>query len=172
MPKPNDVVRTNPLPPGKYWVVVTGLDDIAKFDAWLMGWTQADALKTNSTEVLSRHGDIISIANLPLLLSPILGAAIALKKSSDPDQNFYTFTVTKPGVVVWDTTFGLPSVAADSVITVDQVEQAPPPTPDLLDRATEAINQTSVTKIVVVGAIAIGLFFLAKEFVKEKARGE
>lgn len=158
----NDVVRDNPLPVGRYWVIITGKDNIAQFDQWLAATTKSGALTVNSTQVISESGILRSKADVALLLSPILGALIAKGRAEDPDQEFIVFTVTQPNSVMWLTALGLPSKAGANVTIVDDVEQAPPPAPNPIDQLDAGLNK-AITTIEVIGgilAVVLGLNFL------------
>lgn len=152
--KANDVERANPLPVGKYWVVITGKDAINQFNIWLDASAATGSLRVDSTQVLSQSGIIRKPADLLTLLIPVWGVTLAASRASDPDQVFYVFSVLNPNQVVWIVAFGLPSKAAPDVQSVDDVEQAPV-VEDPLKTISNAIGSIDTNKALVIGGVVI-----------------
>lgn len=163
MAKVNDVERANPLPPGKYWVVITGKDSINQFNIWLDASAATGSLKVDSTQVLSQSGVIKKPADLLSLLIPIWGVTLAASRANDPDQVFYVFTVNQPNQVVWIVAFGLPSHAAADTQTVDDVEQAPV-VDDPLQTVSNLFGNIDTNKVFVIGGVVLGGVLLYEWF--------
>lgn len=162
----NEVERANPLPVGKYWVVITGKDQITQFDIWLDANVKIGALRVDSTQMLSKTPTTSS--QLALLLIPVWGAIVAASRASDPDQEFVVFTVVQPNQVFWIDTFGLPSKSDPEVQSVSDVEQAPV-VKSPIDDITKSIENLDVTKVALIGAVVLG-GVLVYEWFKRKDR--
>ena len=103
------VERRNPLPVGRYWVLLIGDAPNKAFDRWLGIFTKPGWVKLETTEQIS----------------------------TDPLQQFHIFSVVRPPtqdfdpLVIWDAkTLGFPSEAPASVQSHADVEQAPTPESD------------------------------------------
>ncbi len=164
--KVNDVERANPLPVGKYWVVITGKDTVNTFNIWVENFTNFGSLKVDSTQVLSQSGIVKKPSDLLTLLIPIWGISLAATRANDPDQVFYVFTVIKPNEVVWANEFGLPSHAAADTQTVDDVEQSPK-VDDPLATVSNFFGNIDTNKVFVIGGVVLGGVLLY-EWLKRK----
>lgn len=160
----NDVVRENPLPVGRYWVVLTGKDMIDQFSAWSRESSKTGNFKVLSTETIAQSGIIRSKADILFLLTPILGAIVAAQRAKEPDQQFVVFEVTAPNSIMWSVAFGLPSRAAKNVTSVDQVEQAPPPEKDALDKLDDALKKVDVKGVLNTGLVLGSAYVAFKLF--------
>lgn len=160
----NDVVRENPLPVGRYWVVLTGQDMIDQWNIWSRESSKTGNFKVVSTETIAKSGIIRGKADLVFLLTPILGAIVAAQRAKEPDQQFVVFEVTAPNSIMWSTAFGFPSKAAKNVISVDQVEQAPPPEKDPLDKLDDTLKKFDVKGVLNTGLVLGGAYVAFKLF--------
>jgi hypothetical protein len=116
MPKVGTLERRNPLPPGSYWIDVFGLN-IPKFDNWLKAFSG-----------LGVHVD----------------ATQHFESSSLPSvRTWYKFTYTAPfegAPIVWDTTFGFPTVADATIKSSEDTVSRPDLPIDPLDELSNWTN--------------------------------
>lgn len=84
--------KTNPLPVGRYWIVVNGAENIADFDAWLLD--MHNAVKLESSELdpagVSQFYIFRAITNAAFLNSEQFGfpnkAPASIKSQQDVEQ--------------------------------------------------------------------------------------
>lgn len=118
MTKVGTLEKRNPLPAGQYWIDVFGLN-IPKFDAWLRSFGPF-GVHTDATQ----HFEAPNVQSV---------------------RNWYKFTF-KPAfegaeaAVVWDTTFGFPTVADSSITSSEDTVQRPDLPLDPLDELSNWIN--------------------------------
>ncbi len=114
--KTGTLQRTNPLPPGHYWVDVFGLN-IPKFDAWLKAYGPF-GIHTDATQ----HFESPDVASV---------------------RNWYLFTYTpafEGAVVIWDTLFGFPTIADSSIKSSEDTVNRPDLPLDVTDELGNWIN--------------------------------
>lgn len=147
--------KDNPLPPGRYWVDVFGLN-IPKADDWFKTMA-AVGVHVDATE----HFEATEVPNV---------------------RNWYLFTYKPNGTLippVWDQkTFGFPTVAGPEIKSSADTAQTPPlsldPLDQLADFAQSIGSMVGVTSKVGAVALTAGLFIgsgvLLFDWFKEKRK--
>lgn len=149
-PKVGTVMRTNPLPPGQYWVDVFGVN-IPVAQNWFKAMSNL-GVHVDATQ----HFEATEVPQV---------------------RDWYKFTYTQYAgtPVIWDTTLGYPTVADSSITTSADTSSTPPLPLGPLDEAADWLNgleqklggslgaAAQVVPYVVVGGALIGGYLLFKE---------
>lgn len=134
--------RTNPIPPGRYWLDLIGDSERVRWEGAVQGLNAA-------------HPGILHVEGTTHHNAGEDGNAVP--------RDWVLFKVTAP--MVWDFTIGTPTVAAASVTSEADTVQRPAPEPDLSTRIETALksSQQAVQTIawVVGGAILLGGLVIA-----------
>ncbi len=142
--KPNTLEKRSPLPAGHYWVDVFGLN-IPKAGAWFKAMAP-----------LGVHVD--STEHFPSTEVPEVR-----------DWYLFTYTPTLGVPVVWDTSLGFPTVAAQSVKSSQDTVSGADLELNPLDKLSNWVNETEqkfgqIAPYAILGGAALGGFLLLKEF--------
>lgn len=104
--------EVSPIPPGRYWIFVNGLGNIADFDAWVRDMQGAVRVETSSLDKRGSASAAFVIFNVPANRAPFLNAA----------------------------QFGFPNIAGPEVTSVQDVVQRPDPVMDPIDRLPDPLD--------------------------------
>lgn len=122
------LMRQNPLPPGRYWVN-SAADNRDDLSAW-MGTNRATVRVVNTTTE---------------------------DATSDwPAVDFYIFTVSAP--TPWDATrLGYPTIAPNSIQSVDDTVQAPTTesSTQILQSAADTVTKIAFWSAIVIGGVLV-----------------
>lgn len=122
------LMRTNPLPVGRYWLDVFG-DNRDKMASWVT--SGGSSVQVQDTESFDEN-------------------------SGGPARDFYIFKVLAP--LAWDAvTFGYPTVADSSVNSSDDTVQKPAveSTQDILQAAGDTVTKIAFWGAIIVGGVLV-----------------
>ncbi len=140
--------RKNPLPPGRYWLTVVGVEKIKAFSGLLNAATVLGVVVTENIEL---NGTSI---DLEAVLQAILG------ETGEP-RAWYLFRVTGIGTFSIDQkTFGFANIATDNIHNQDDTVQKPDPVGDAQDTVRTLIAVAEGLTVVI--ALKSVLDFLSK----------
>lgn len=104
--------EVSPIPPGRYWILVSGPDNIADFDAWIRDMQGAVRVETAS---LNQRGS----------------ASVAFIIFRVPEGRFPFLNALQ---------FGFPNFAGPEITSAQDVTQRPDPELDPLDRIPDPLD--------------------------------
>lgn len=121
--------QVDPIPPGRYWIMVLGRDNMRDFDAWVRDMHGAVQIEASSLDQQANPPAQFVIFNVPAGRMPFLNAL----------------------------QFGFPSFAGPEVRSVQDVEQSPPVpgTLDRLEQAAEAAGEFGGQAVLLVLALLL-----------------
>jgi len=112
----NKAVKTDPLPPGRYWIDLYG-DDKPAFDMWYA--YHAETVKIEKTEHYAKGGWD------PLGINPLV--------KEKPEGDWIVFTVSEPTKWGMQKQIGYPNVAGPDIQSASDTIQRPAPEPSIFD---------------------------------------
>lgn len=104
--------EVSPIPPGRYWILVSGPGNIADFDAWIRDMQGGVRVETSSLNQRGSASFAFIIFNVPEGRFPFLNAA----------------------------QFGFPNFAGPEITNAQDVVQRPDPELDPLDRIPDPLE--------------------------------
>lgn len=104
--------EVSPIPPGRYWILLSGPGNIADFDVWLRDMQGAVRVETASLDQRGSASSAFVIFNVPEGRFPFLNAA----------------------------QFGFPNTAPPEITSRQDVVQRPDPQLDPLDRIPDPLD--------------------------------
>lgn len=157
------VVKTNPLPKGRYWLDLIGPEHIAAFEGGVKGLNEAHAGLVHVIATTHHAADENQEQNqtgrswLQVVLDSA-GAIVWGEGQPTPERDWALFETTAPAI--WDfEAIGVPTIAAANIKAEGDTVQRPDPEKDPLDKLN--LDLGSIEKAVGIGlGVAAGLALL------------
>lgn len=152
------VVRTNPLPKGRYWIDLIGPDHIAAFEGGVKGLNEAHPGLIHVLSTTHHAKDENQEQNQTgrswlMVVLDSAGALVWGEGQPTPERDWALFEVTAPAI--WDfEAIGTPTIAAPTITSEGDTVQRPDPEKDPLDKLNVDLGNIGKAVAVGIGAMA------------------
>jgi len=153
------IQRTNPVPPGRYWIDLVGPQKIGNFGAGVRGLNEAHPgiirIISATRHLANEAKDYAESPDLTGVLVQLWEGMVGQIQDT-PERDWVLFQVTAPAMWEFDT-MGTPTVAAANVTSEADTAQRPDPEPDITEQilaVTHGGIGGTISKVVL-GSVAI-----------------